>query len=225
MTMDKHREHLLKLFEQKEDLDLKKASLLLGKSHSYLHQYIHKGTPKKLDGDDRKKLSLLLAVDERELVPEGESIENLKTVAVYDNSDNEFVKIPVYDVQASAGNGTYVDNERILYHLSFRKDWIKNICKAPITSLCVIRVCGDSMMPTLSHDDTVLVDMTQTRASSDGIYVIVYDDLLMVKRVRVDPVRNIATIISDNTIYSPIENISPEDIRIAGKVIWCGRRV
>ena len=223
--MDDYRKKLLARIEQTPDLDLKKASLFLGKSPAYLHKHIHAGSPKKLDGDDRRKLAMLLKVREEDLLQEGETLDDFKTIAVYDASDSEFTKIPVYDVYASAGNGCLVDNEHILYYLSFRTRWLKDISSSPIHKLAVIRVDGDSMERTLSHDDTVLVDMTQTYPRSDGIYVVLYDEVLMVKRVQIDPVRRLACIISDNPLYKPIENLVPEDIKIAGRVLWLGRRV
>jgi phage repressor protein C with HTH and peptisase S24 domain len=142
-----------------------------------------------------------------------------------DESEEGFTKVPVYDVACSAGNGVVIDSEHVLYHLSFRTQWLKSISSAPIDKMAVIRVEGDSMQPTLSHDDTVLIDMTQTYPRGDGVYVVVYDGMLLVKRVRIDPVRNVAEILSDNPCYSPVTGLVPDQIRVAGRVIWLGRRV
>lgn len=48
-------------------LDLKALSLAMGRNHAYLHQFLNKGVPKKLDEDDRHKLATLLGVRESEL--------------------------------------------------------------------------------------------------------------------------------------------------------------
>jgi phage repressor protein C with HTH and peptisase S24 domain len=223
--MDTYRAKILDLIKRTPDLDLKAASLAIGKNHSYLYQFIHRAVPRKLDGDDRRKLAMVLNVSESELMPEGEAPSNIKAIDVIPHNDNEFVDIPVYDVSASAGHGLLIDQENIIHHVNFRFDWLRSITRAPINQLCVIRVDGDSMLPTLTNDDTVLVDMTQTYPRKDGIYVVRYDGTLMVKRVQIDPVRNIATIISDNVCYQPIHNLVPEEIKIAGRVIWLGRRV
>lgn len=222
--MDDYRKKLLSLFSQ-SDYDLKSASIALGKNHSYLYQHIHKGSPRKLDGDDRRKLAMLLKANERDLLQAGEVLTDIKPIPIMDESEEGFTKVPVYDVACSAGNGVVVDSEHVLYHLSFRTQWLKSISSAPIDKMAVIRVEGDSMQPTLSHDDTVLIDMTQTYPRGDGIYVVVYDGMLLVKRVRIDPVRSVAEILSDNPCYSPVTGLVPDQIKVAGRVIWLGRRV
>ena len=223
--MDSYREKILKLIETAPGLDLKSASLALGRNHSYLYQFIHRSVPRKLDGDDRRKLAMILKVREEELLPPGETLGEIKPIMIIDDDDEGFTKVPVYDVACSAGNGVAVDSEHVLYHLSFRTQWLKSISSAPIDKMAVIRVEGDSMQPTLSHDDTVLIDMTQTYPRGDGVYVVVYDGMLLVKRVRIDPVRNVAEILSDNPCYSPVTGLVPDQIRVAGRVIWLGRRV
>lgn len=223
--MEAFRKRILDAINAAPDLDLKSVSKTLGRNDSYMYQFIHRGVPRRLDGDDRRKLAMLLKMREEDLLPEGEEADDLKSIAVYDTSEAEFIKIPVYDVQASAGNGCLVSNESILYHLSFRNDFIDRITRAPLHKLAVIRVEGDSMQPTLWHDDLVLVDMTQKHPRADGIYVVLYDETLLVKRVRIDPVRRLATISSDNPLYPPVENLAPEDIRIAGTVLWRAGRI
>ena len=223
--MDEYRKKLLSVVEKSPQWDLKSLSLALGKSHSYLHKHIHTGSPRKLDGDDRRKLAMMLCVSEHDLLQDGETLSDVKEIVVHRNADDEFTNIPVYDVRASAGNGSIIEHENIMYYATFRTDWLRYITNAPFEKLCVIRVDGDSMLPTLANDDTVLVDMTQTHPRKDGIYVIQYDGALMVKRVQIDPVRRIASIISDNEYYAPITDLVPDEINVAGRVIWLGRRV
>ncbi len=222
--MDAYRERLNKLIEEHPKWDMKSLSAALDKSPAYLQKHIKSGVPRKLDGDDRRKLAMLLAVSESQLLPESEEADDVKAIAAWEQRE-DFTKIPVYDVTCSAGSGAVVEVENVLYHTSFSTDWLRSITHAPIHKLAVIRVQGDSMQPTLSNDDTVLVDMSQRQVRCDGVFVVVYQDMCLVKRVRVDPVRKTATIISDNPLYSPVEDVNPEDIRVAGKVIWIGKRV
>lgn len=49
--------------------NLKAASLALGRNETYLHQYLHYGSPVKLDEDDRLKLADYLGLPERDLRP------------------------------------------------------------------------------------------------------------------------------------------------------------
>lgn len=43
---------------------MKEASLAIGRTHSYLNEFIRKGKPKKLNEDDRRELAKFLQVDE-----------------------------------------------------------------------------------------------------------------------------------------------------------------
>ncbi|MDX2074682.1 MAG: S24 family peptidase [Alphaproteobacteria bacterium] len=133
--------------------------------------------------------------------------------------------IPAYDVSASAGNGQIITQENVIYHLTFRREWLRRVTNAPLEKLGVIAVEGDSMQPTLSPEDTVLIDMTQLTPKKDGIYVLRYNESVLVKRIQIDPVRRTATILSDNPAYPPINHIMPEEISVIGRVLWIGRRV
>lgn len=139
------------------------------------------------------------------------------------NSDT--VEIPVYDVALSAGGGSVIQDENIKYYLTFRLDWLRSVTPAPLEMLAILTVDGDSMEPTLSPGDSVLVDLTQTTPRRDGIYALRYDGAALVKRIQIDPVRRLATIISDNPAYPPIAKTNPNDIQVFGRVIWLGRRV
>lgn len=52
---------------EERGLDLKAVSLAMGRNHAYLHQFLTKGVPKKLDEDDRHELAKLLGVREIDL--------------------------------------------------------------------------------------------------------------------------------------------------------------
>jgi phage repressor protein C with HTH and peptisase S24 domain len=81
------------------------------------------------------------------------------------------------------------------------------------------------MEPTLSNGDTVLVDSTQNAPRTDGIYVLQFDNYLYVKRLLMNPAKGKVAIISDNPAYAPMEDIEPDELHIAGRVLWLGRRV
>jgi phage repressor protein C with HTH and peptisase S24 domain len=143
-----------------------------------------------------------------------------------DSPPEQVVMIPVYDVRASMGAGSVSEGAVILYHIGFRKDWLQRITSSPSSQLAAISAVGDSMEPTLSDGDTMLIDMSQGPATrEDGIYVIDYDGLLRVKRLRFDPVRRIVRLISDNPAYDPVDDIIPDELRVFGRAIWLARRL
>ncbi len=118
-----------------------------------------------------------------------------------------------------------MDEENIKHKVVFRRDWLRGVTGAPLDKLAVLEANGDSMVPTISDGDHLLVEMTQSAARRDGIYVIRLDDELLIKRVTVDPMRRTVTISSDNPVYKPIESVPITDVQVAGRVIWIGRRV
>jgi phage repressor protein C with HTH and peptisase S24 domain len=203
--------------------DLKTLSLQLDKNPTYLHQFITKGSPRKLDGDDRKKLAALLGLDEAALKPGGSvrefsaSIERVVGV--------EYARIPLYDIRASAGRGSLAaDGEPIGWRL-FEMDWIRGIAGTKLDQLAVVKVSGDSMWDTLHDGDHVLVDRGRRALAQPGIFVLALDAELIVKRVSMDFQSRAVTIISDNPKYPPQTVDDPELLRVVGRVIWLGRSV
>lgn len=134
-----------------------------------------------------------------------------------------YIKVPRYEVKASAGGGAIIHSEQIVDHLYFRTEWVKNVLGIPRDCLALISVQGDSMEPTLSSGDLILVDTRTCRVEDGAIYVVQYDDALLVKRLqkRYD---GSVVIRSDNPLYEA-EIIHGEDalnLKIVGRVVWAG---
>src|SRR3546814_20557976 len=90
----------------------------------------------------------------------------------------------------------------------------------------MIRVDGDSMSPTLSHGDEIMVDRMDGAARlRDGIYVLRMVDTLMVKRVALGLIKGKFSIRSDNPNYPVWEDIDPALVHVISRVICTGRRV
>ncbi|MGH6720204.1 MAG: XRE family transcriptional regulator [Alphaproteobacteria bacterium] len=138
---------------------------------------------------------------------------------------DDFVLIGVYDVAAAAGEGIIIDGEYEAGKLAFRADWLRTVTRAREAELAAVTVRGDSMHPTLADGDTILVDLTQRAPLADGIYVVRYGDYVLVKRLLIDPVRRLITIACDNPSYPPLTPVRPDEVDVAGRVIWLGRRV
>ncbi len=138
--------------------------------------------------------------------------------------DSDAIPLTYFNVQASAGYGTFVENEDQKNSLLFKKDWInKKGFKAE--KLCLLDVVGDSMEPTLHDQDLIMLDM-EAKALKNGVYVIQYEGALLVKRVQ-RQINNSILIKSDNPLYEP-EVLSPDlehNIRVIGEVVWFSRSV
>lgn len=139
--------------------------------------------------------------------------------------NGDFILVPTYDVAAAAGEGIIIEREYETGKLAFRADWLRTVTQANPAELAVITVRGDSMHPTLADGDTILVDLAQRAGASDGIYVVRFGDYVLVKRLLIDPVRWLVTIACDNPNYPKLSPVRPDEVDVAGRVIWLGRRV
>lgn len=141
-------------------------------------------------------------------------------------ASGEYVHIPRYEVAASAGGGAIIHNEQVADYLSFRAEWVKNTLGVSVRDLALISVIGDSMEPTLSEGDVVLLDMT-TRSVLDGsIYALQLNGGLLVKRIQ-RKLDGSVVVKSDNARYDT-ETVSEDKadrLKIIGRVVWVGRRL
>lgn len=140
--------------------------------------------------------------------------------------EGEFVMVPRYNVRASAGGGAVVSSEQVVDYLAFRTDWIKVSLGVPKESLALISVIGDSMEPTLTHGDLVLIDLRTTSFQDNGIYALSLNNALLVKRIQ-KKIGGTVIVKSDNPMYEPdvIGAEQMDALGIIGKVVWSGRRM
>ncbi len=87
----------------------------------------------------------------------------------------------------------------------------------------MIRVAGDSMEPTLSNADLVLVDRSVQRIGRDGLYIIAVEEDLLVKRCQIDLETRAVIVISDNPAYETIRVTDRDRLDVLGRVVWLGR--
>ncbi len=208
MGNDDARENLLMLANERR-ASLAGLSALIGRNASYLQQYIRKGSPRKLEERDRRTLARFFGVDESQLgAPEEIS------VAI----DSAYLEIPRLDAQASAGSGAEGDDNAI-GHLGFAPGWLRAQGLDP-AHLSAIAVRGDSMEKTLADGDEILVD-TRPAALRSGVHVVRVDGQLLVKRLQAE---SPGTLISDNTMYPPVER-APDEIAVVGRVVWKAGRL
>jgi len=211
------RDALERLLKEKGE-DFAGLSRLIGKNPAYIQQFIKRGTPRKLDEEDRRTIARYLGVSEALLGgPAGPQ---------NDDSMEGMIKVPRLDVEASAGHGAITDAEVAVSHIAFDPKWLRQLCKGGTKHLSFIRVQGDSMSPTLTDGDDILVDGADgADRLRDGIYVLRREDTLMVKRVAINPFAARATITSDNPAYPEWKDIELSTLAIIGRVVWAGRRL
>lgn len=149
--------------------------------------------------------------------------EPVQTDSGFDSKN--YVQVPRFEVSASAGGGAVVQSEQVVDFIGFKEEWIRNSLGASARNLALITVKGDSMEPTLSDGDLVLVDTSAKDIEVNAIYVIQFWGSLLVKRIQ-RKIDGSVVIKSDNTVYEP-EVVTGElvnQLNVVGRVVWYGRR-
>lgn len=231
-ALDGPRAVLARIVRERGD-DYANLSRLIGRNAAYIQQFIKRGTPRKLDEADRAKIARYFAIDERLLggpAAEGPIMAAMTATAA---TRSPFFAVPRLAVGASAGPGALVGEEAADGHFGFDERWLRRLASGRPEDLSIILVEGDSMAPTLSNDDDILVDRGDAGDRlRDGIYVLRRDDSLIVKRIAVDPGgrpggrpgERRLTIKSDNPDYPSFGDVKLSAIAIIGRVVWAGRR-
>jgi len=235
MQLDPVRLKVLQLI-QKSGRDMKATSQAIGKNSAYMQQFLFRGTPRSLSDETREALAQFLGVDERELEhsfalprearkpartaqPVGRPAENVTFLS-------DLVPIPEVDVRAAAGAGALNDEQPQqigVWPLPARV--IEQELRASPNALRVISVLGDSMLPTLSDGDRIMVDTSHKTPSPPGVYVLWDGTGLVTKRVTVipgDPPH--VRLHSDNQLYAPYD-CHPDEINIVGRVVLAAKRM
>lgn len=158
---------------------------------------------------------------DQRLVVDKETVDYLQGKArkkkIHYGAKLQYQVVPLYDVQASAGHGSYIGLEKVVKNYEMPQEWLPQKGR-----LGMVSVTGDSMYPTLNTGDKVLVDF-ESGYQSDGLYVIRIEDTLNVKRLQ--RMFGGIKIISDNTLYSEqqIEKEDGIDFAVIGRVVMLVR--
>jgi phage repressor protein C with HTH and peptisase S24 domain len=187
-------------------------SRMLGRNSTYLQQFISKGSPRKLEEADRRKLAQFFGVGEAELgAPED--------LSYVDNGD--WVEVPRLPLEASAGPGAVGAAEIAFDAFRFSRRWLREQGLEPAL-LSSIRVLGDSMDPLLRDGDEILVDRTP-RPFREGVHVVRLGEALHVKLLQAVPPDRLR-LVSRNAAYEPVE-VAMSDVDVVGRVVWKGGRL
>lgn len=144
---------------------------------------------------------------------------------IKETTHSDYSKVPVLDIDISAGFGTDVICEEACGDLAFSDDWLRDK-SLKADQLAIVFAKGDSMQPTINSSDALLVDLRPIERITDGIHVIRINDHLYVKRLQ-STFTGEVKIISDNTFYEA-QTVAPDQLHklnVIGKVVWIGKEV
>lgn len=132
------------------------------------------------------------------------------------------IQIPKLAAVPSMGDGEYLayDGDQIIDVLPVSKTWLERNVKAKPGNLRVITGAGDSMSPTFSDGDMLLVDISKTKTDIDGVYVLSAHDRLFIKRVR-QRMDGSFEVSSDNPNVKTVDVLNGgHEIQVHGRVVW-----
>ena len=138
-------------------------------------------------------------------------------------SDENYVAVSRITVDNSDGVGKIITEQKSEYYY-FRKSWISEHLQSDPSNLRMLHINGDSMEPTLQHNDIVLVDTSRRVPSPPGVFVLFDGMGITGKRLESVGDQKMVRIISDNPQYSTYER-SIEDTFIIGRVVWFAREI
>jgi phage repressor protein C with HTH and peptisase S24 domain len=179
-------------------------SRALGRNDAYLQQFVKRGTPRRLDEEDRRWLAAYFNVDERALGGTA-------------GGDATMVAVRRIDAEAHAGAGGLVEDDRNGGEERIDPRVVARLGVSPAT-LTMITAHGDSMEPLIHDGDALFVDMADRRLSSRaGIFVIRLDGALLVKRV--SRIGLEVQVTSDNPDTPAIAPVRADRVAVIGRVV------
>ena len=183
-------------------------SRALGRNDAYLQQFVKRGTPRRLDEEDRRWLAAYFNVDERALGGTA-------------GGDAAMVAVRRIDAEAHAGAGGLVEDDRNGGEERIDPRVVARLGASP-ASLTMITAHGDSMEPLIHDGDALFVDMADRRLSSrPGVFILRLDGALLVKRV--SRIGLEVQVTSDNPATPIIAPVRADRVAVIGRVVRLAR--
>lgn len=141
-----------------------------------------------------------------------------------DTCSSGLTQIPRYNIQLSAGHGSFVERSEVLNHIPFNSDFFDRYLHRDPKDMIIVDARGESMEPTMRDRDLLMIDTSSASKSiTSAIYGFTFGQDVFVKRLFVTPDNIIAK--SDNKDYGEFI-IGPENMdqfHPIGRVVWIGR--
>ena len=149
------------------------------------------------------------------------------TSVVAIESDDKY--IPHLSAKGSMGSGELmIDSEEVIDRITLKSEWIRsNVPGCRISDLAVISGRGNSMSPTFSDGDLLLVDTGARVVDIDGVYVLSAHERLFIKTVR-QRIDGSFEISSDNPSVKTVDILNGDhQVTVHGRVVlaWNGKRL
>ena len=197
----------------------REVSLNIGRKDSYIQQYIKYGLPKRLNEIDRKRVCRFLDIEESELIDDEllrDGMPESPLLKLDDISDNlaDFIAIDIYDPQPRQALHNHVIGRIAINYKEFF-GW----CNGNPYNLKMIRLNSDAMEPTVPSGSLIIYDSCVLEFSGDGLYILRYDDQIMLKRLQMTSPDHFL-LKSENPRYQDIR-CDASEVEVLGRAINC----
>lgn len=210
---------------------LNSLSLQLGKNSTYLFHFIKRHSPRRLDEPTRRKLAQILDIPEQRLcdypVMGGLIQDKLNTISglLGIGKGKNMYPIEIIDMSGEKqGNFDEMKNNVLGYEY-LSPDMLKYYGFTNIENIKIFKNSGDAMAPTINSGDMIWVDTSVKQPSSDGIYLINTDKIVLLRRIQINPFNESLELSADNSAYKTFNIKANEDLDICGKVILLTRKL
>jgi phage repressor protein C with HTH and peptisase S24 domain len=131
------------------------------------------------------------------------------------------VRFPVLELAASAGPGREpADYAAVLGHIDLAEQWARKRLGDRLDRVRALPVKGDSMSPTINDGDLAFVDTGCNHFEGEGVYVLVFNQALLIKRLTADFTARRIKVVSDNKQHES-QLASEDELTICGRVrMW-----
>ncbi|MEP4034900.1 S24 family peptidase [Pseudophaeobacter sp.] len=137
---------------------------------------------------------------------------------------SKFSLVSLFDIGLSAGPGLVPIKDAEVGHIAVSRHWLRQH-NLSAKNCAMVRVCGDSMSPTVPDGSWVLIDAAETQVVREGVFAFSREGEAFIKRFV--PVEggetgspNALVIVSDNPAIPP-ETVAGQELntlRVVGRV-------
>lgn len=169
---------------------------------------------------DENEAKLLMELEEPSNIEASTEPSNVSKIVPL-TEVKDWCELPVFDVHAAAGAGSLVHSEWQIEKLIIPASLLTELGLTQ-NDASIIYVHGDSMEPTLSDRDRLLVDIReQQHPVANGVYVIRIDEAVYVKRLKWNIAKGLYEVVSDNPEYDTfeIDHTNGRNFKIIGKAL------
>lgn len=214
-------------------MNMRAASIAIGRNVSYLHGFLERGTPRVLGYQDAARLAGVLGCEASELHHAERPPRRKRMPArapgrgIFESAAGALAGVPEVAVEASAGpgalNGEHIEEQARWF---LPEAMIRYEAGGAPDAVRVLRVRGVSMEPELSDGDRLLVDTSRQAPAIGEMFVLWDGSGLVVKRVELgadDSGKPVLLLKSANPDYADY-TVLVADANIVGKVLWIVRK-